>query len=56
LNDEKTKSATLKSNKFVGPGLGLIIMGVAYLVWWLIYIEDAIDGPIILLMHLLLQM
>jgi hypothetical protein len=45
LNNEKTKSATLKSNKFVGPGLGLIIMGVAYLVWWLFYIEDAIIDP-----------
>ena len=26
-----------KSNKFiVGPGLGLIIMGLAYLIWWLL--------------------
>ena len=28
---------TEKSNKFmVGPGLGLIIMGLAYLIWWML--------------------
>jgi hypothetical protein len=45
LNEEKTKSATLKHNKLTGPGLGLIIMGVAYLVWWLTFIEYAIMDP-----------
>jgi hypothetical protein len=45
LSDEKLKPATLKTNKLVGPGLGLIIMGIAYLVWWLIFLDDAIIDP-----------
>jgi hypothetical protein len=45
LSEEEPKSTTLKPNKLVGPGLGLIIMGVAYLVWWLVFLEDAIIDP-----------
>ena len=33
--DESTNTIKPDSNKFlVGPGLGLIIMGVAYILWW----------------------
>ena len=45
MSDEKLKSATPTQNKLVGPGLGLIIMGAAYLVWWLLFIEYAIMDP-----------
>ncbi|MFX1496946.1 MAG: hypothetical protein ACFFBH_05445 [Promethearchaeota archaeon] len=45
MSEEKPKSTSLKQNKLVGPGLGLIIMGAAYLVWWLIFIENAILDP-----------
>lgn len=41
----KQELATLKQNKLVGPGLGLIIMGASYLVWWLLFIEYAIIDP-----------
>lgn len=30
------------SKYLVGPGLGLIIMGSIYLIWWLIFLENAI--------------
>jgi len=45
LSDETLKPDTATQNKLVGPGLGLIIMGAAYLVWWLIFIEYAIMDP-----------
>ena len=45
MSVEKPKLETGKPNKLVGPGLGLIIMGCAYLVWWLFFIEDAIIDP-----------
>ncbi|MBY9004868.1 MAG: hypothetical protein KGD73_12910 [Candidatus Lokiarchaeota archaeon] len=45
MSDEKPEPTTSKTNKLVGPGLGLIIMGVAYLIWWLSFIEDAIIDP-----------
>ena len=38
MSEEKSekKGSEEKENKFmVGPGLGLIIMGLSYLVWWL---------------------
>jgi hypothetical protein len=45
MSDEKPKPESPKSNKLVGPGLGLIIMGAAYLTWWLAFIEYAIIDP-----------
>ncbi len=45
MSEEKPKPTTSKQNKLVGPGLGLIIMGVAYLIWWLSFIEYAINDP-----------
>jgi len=45
LSEEKPKPATSNQNKLVGPGLGLIIMGAAYLVWWLLFIEYALTDP-----------
>ncbi|MBD3197524.1 MAG: hypothetical protein GF317_20895 [Candidatus Lokiarchaeota archaeon] len=45
MNEEIEKSEKLKQNKLVGPGLGLIIMGTAYLIWWLLFIEYAILDP-----------
>lgn len=45
MSEEKLKPETQKQNKLVGPGLGLIIMGLAYLVWWLAFIEYAIMDP-----------
>jgi hypothetical protein len=45
LSDKKLKPDTPTQNKLVGPGIGLIIMGAAYLVWWLIFIEYAIMDP-----------
>lgn len=45
MSEEKPKQTTSKENKLVGPGLGLIIMGGAYLVWWLLFIEYAINDP-----------
>ena len=45
MSEEKPKPAISKPNKLVGPGLGLIIMGAAYLVWWLLFIEYAIQDP-----------
>jgi len=45
LSEEKEERESSKNNKLVGPGIGLIIMGVAYLVWWLISIEYAIIDP-----------
>lgn len=45
MSDEKSKSETSIRNKLVGPGLGLMIMGAAYLIWWLLFIEYAIMDP-----------
>ena len=45
MTEENQKRAISKQNKLVGPGLGLIIMGVAYLIWWLAFIEYAIMDP-----------
>ena len=45
MSEEEGNSATRKRNKLVGPGLGLIIMGVAYLVWWISFIEYALMDP-----------
>lgn len=45
MSNEKLKPDSTKENRLVGPGLGLIIMGASYLVWWLIFIEDAIIDP-----------
>lgn len=45
MSDEKLKLTTPKRNKLAGPGLGLIIMGAAYLVWWLSFIGYAIMDP-----------
>ncbi|MHA1914174.1 MAG: hypothetical protein ACW986_09635 [Promethearchaeota archaeon] len=45
MSEEKPKSEKLRQNKLVGPGLGLIIMGVSYLVWWLLFIENAVMDP-----------
>ena len=45
MSDEKLQPGTTTRNKLVGPGLGLVIMGAAYLVWWLIFIEYAILDP-----------
>jgi hypothetical protein len=45
LSEEKSIPETRKQNKLVGPGLGLVIMGASYLVWWLIFIEYAIMDP-----------
>lgn len=33
---DDAKKEEQKSNKLVGPGLGLIIMGVAYIIWWIL--------------------
>ncbi|MFX0177176.1 MAG: hypothetical protein ACFE85_13230 [Candidatus Hodarchaeota archaeon] len=45
MSDEKSKSETFIRNKLIGPGLGLMIMGAAYLIWWLLFIEYAIIDP-----------
>jgi len=45
LSEEKLKPEASKQKKLVGPGLGLIIMGASYLVWWLLFIEYAIMDP-----------
>jgi hypothetical protein len=45
MSEEKEYLGTKKRNKLVGPGLGLIIMGGAYLVWWLSFIEYALTDP-----------
>ncbi|MFX1574494.1 MAG: hypothetical protein ACFFB0_17270 [Promethearchaeota archaeon] len=45
MSEEKPEPAPPKQNKLVGAGLGLIIMGLAYLVWWLSFIENAIIDP-----------
>lgn len=45
MSEEKQKPTTLKQNKLVGPGLGLIIMGASYLLWWLLFIEYALNDP-----------
>jgi hypothetical protein len=46
MSEDKPKQSESKQNKWiVGPGLGLIIIGLAYLVWWLIFIEYAIRDP-----------
>ncbi len=45
MSDEKSKPTTREQNKLIGPGLGLIIMGAAYLAWWLAFIEYAIMDP-----------
>lgn len=45
MSEENSKTVSRKPNKLVGPGLGLIIMGGAYLVWWLVFIEYAIMDP-----------
>ncbi|NVM38634.1 MAG: hypothetical protein HWN81_23810 [Candidatus Lokiarchaeota archaeon] len=42
MSEEKPTPVRSERNKLVGPGLGLIIMGLAYLVWWLLFIEYAI--------------
>ena len=43
MSKNNDKSEIKGSNKYlVGPGLGLIIMGAIYLIWWLMYIEDAL--------------
>ena len=34
MSGEKPKIETLKQNKLIGPGLGLVIMGIAYILWW----------------------
>lgn len=35
MSEEKEKSTEVKQNKyFVGPGLGLIIIGLSYVIWW----------------------
>jgi len=45
VNEDKQESTPRERNKLVGPGLGLIIMGAAYLVWWISFIEYAIMDP-----------
>ncbi len=45
MSGEEESSETRKANKLVGPGLGLIIMGGAYLVWWISFIEYALVDP-----------
>jgi len=45
MSEEKENSDKRKRNKLVGPGLGLIIMGGAYLVWWISFIEYALVDP-----------
>ncbi|MFW9823512.1 MAG: hypothetical protein ACFFE4_11280 [Candidatus Thorarchaeota archaeon] len=45
MNDRKSETTRTKDNKLVGPGLGLILMGAAYLAWWLAFIEYAISDP-----------
>ena len=43
MSDKTLESKIEKPNKYkVGPGLGLIILGAAYLIWWLVFIEYAI--------------
>lgn len=42
-NDEKNNQ---NSNKLIGPGLGFVIIGISYLVWWLAFgLESAITDP-----------
>ncbi len=46
MNEYKSKQVATKQNKWmVGPGMGLLIMGLAYLIWWLVFIEYAIKDP-----------
>ena len=46
MSEENQKTAEFKPNKWmVGPGKGLIIMGIAYLIWWLAFIEYALMDP-----------
>ncbi|MFW9949452.1 MAG: hypothetical protein ACFFKA_04940 [Candidatus Thorarchaeota archaeon] len=45
MSEEESKSEIPKRNKLVGPGLGLIIMGASYFIWWLSFIEYAIMDP-----------
>jgi hypothetical protein len=45
LSEAELEPTTPKRNKLVGPGLGLVIMGASYLLWWLVFIEYAIMDP-----------
>lgn len=46
MSENKSNQSESKPNKWiVGPGLGLIIIGLSYLVWWLIFIDYAIRDP-----------
>ena len=46
MSENIRETEKLSPNKYkVGPGSGLIIMGVAYLIWWIISIEYAIEDP-----------
>jgi hypothetical protein len=45
LRETEPEPTTQKRNKLVGPGLGLVIMGLSYLAWWLVFIEYAIIDP-----------
>ena len=46
MSESKPEQSEPKPNKWiVGPGLGLIIIGLSYLVWWLIFIDYAIRDP-----------
>ena len=45
MDEIKPTEEVQKSNKFlIGPGFGLFIMGVSYIVWWLISSEEYIFG------------
>ena len=46
MSKNTKESENKQNNKYlVGPGLGLIIMGSVYLIWWLIFIEYAFKDP-----------
>ena len=46
MSDKIIESKIENPNKYkVGPGLGLIIMGAAYLIWWIVLREYAIKDP-----------